>query len=63
MDNTRMDNIRDIKNIFYINLDTRPDRKIFFENQMRMLGLKAIRFNAIKNINGAIGCSLSHLYL
>lgn len=30
---------------------------------MKMLGLKATRFNAIKNSNGAIGCSLSHLSL
>lgn len=58
-----MNNISDIKNIFYINLESRPDRKIFFENQMRMLGLKAVRFNAIRNACGAIGCSLSHLAL
>ena len=63
MNNTRINSITDIKNIFYINLDTRPDRKTFFENQMRMLKLEATRFNAIKNINGAIGCSLSHLHL
>ena len=63
MNNTRINSITDIKNIFYINLDTRPDRKVFFENQMRMVGLKATRFNAIKNANGAIGCSLSHLSL
>ena len=44
-------------------LDTRPDRKVFFENQMKMLGMKATRFNAIKNNCGAIGCSLSHLAL
>ena len=56
-------NIGDIKNIFYINLDTRPDRKQHFENQMKMLGLNATRFNAIKNNCGAIGCSLSHLTL
>ena len=58
-----MNNIKDIKNIFYINLESRPDRKNFFENQMRMLGLKATRFNAIQNSCGAIGCSLSHLAL
>ena len=52
-----------IKHIFYINLASRPDRKVFFENQMKMVGLKANRFNAIKNQIGAIGCSLSHLYL
>ena len=44
-----MNTIKDIKNIFYINLESRPDRKTFFENQMRMLGLKATRFNAIQN--------------
>jgi glycosyl transferase family 25 len=58
-----MNTIKDIKNIFYINLESRPDRKTFFENQMRMLGLKATRFNAIQNTCGAIGCSLSHLAL
>jgi glycosyl transferase family 25 len=59
-----MNNINDIKNIFYINLDTRLDRKSFFENQMRMIGINnAKRFNAIKHNIGAIGCSLSHLEL
>ena len=59
-----MNNINDIKNIFYINLDTRPDRKSFFENQMRMIGINnAKRFNAIKHNIGAIGCSSSHLEL
>ena len=61
--NTQINNITDIKHIFYINLASRPDRKVFFENQMKMVGLKANRFNAIKNQIGAIGCSLSHLYL
>jgi GR25 family glycosyltransferase involved in LPS biosynthesis len=58
-----MNNINDIKNIFYINLDTRPDRKVFFENQMKILGLNATRFNAIKDSCGAVGCTLSHLEL
>jgi glycosyl transferase family 25 len=58
-----LNTIADIKNIFYINLDTRPDRKQYFENQMKMVGLKAERFNAIKHQSGAIGCSLSHLQL
>jgi len=39
------------------------DRKIFIEKQMDILGLNAIRFNAKKHPNGAIGCSLSHLQL
>jgi GR25 family glycosyltransferase involved in LPS biosynthesis len=64
MNDDSIKNIGDIKNIFYINLDTRPDRQQHFENQMKMLGgLQATRFNAIKNNCGAIGCSLSHLAL
>lgn len=58
-----MKNIKDIKNIFYINLDTRPDRKSKFEIEMKKLGLQATRFNAIKNTSGALGCSISHLTL
>ena len=59
----RIQNITDIKNIFYINLDTRTDRKTFFENQMRTLGLRAERFTAIRHSIGAIGCTLSHIAL
>jgi glycosyl transferase family 25 len=54
---------KDIKNIFYINLENRPDRKKYFENQMKLLGWNATRFNAIKHPIGAIGCSMSHLEL
>jgi len=53
--------INDIKYIFYINLDSRPDRKIHIETQMKQLGLSAMRFNAIKHPLGYIGCSISHL--
>ena len=56
-----MNSIKDIKNIFYINLESRIDRKKFIETQMNILGLNATRFNAIKHKTGAIGCSLSHL--
>lgn len=56
-------NITDIKNIFYINLDTRSDRKTFFENQIRTLGLHAERFNAVRYSPGTIGCTLSHIAL
>jgi GR25 family glycosyltransferase involved in LPS biosynthesis len=48
---------------FYINLDHRTDRKRHMEiqlEQIRMAG-NITRFNAIKNANGRIGCSLSHL--
>jgi len=58
-----MKNIKDIKNIFYINLDSRPDRKTKFEIEMKKLGLHATRFTAIKQKIGALGCSMSHLAL
>ena len=53
----------DIKNIFYINLDRRIDRKIHIEAQLNLLNWKATRFPAILNSFGALGCSLSHLAL
>jgi glycosyl transferase family 25 len=56
-----MENIQDIKHIFYINLETRPDRKSHVEKQLKQLNLNPTRFNAIKLQNGALGCSLSHL--
>jgi glycosyl transferase family 25 len=58
-----MNNASDIKHIYYINLDKRPDRRSHFENQMKMLKWDAIRFPAIENSIGALGCSLSHLKL
>ena len=56
-----MNNISDIKHAFYINLDTRPDRKQHVERQMSIIGINAERFKAIKLTNGALGCSMSHL--
>jgi hypothetical protein len=56
-----MKNILDIKNAFYINLESRPDRKEYVEKQLKCVGITATRFNAIKLENGAAGCSMSHL--
>ena len=57
-----LNDISDIKHIFYINLESRPDRKIHVERQLELVSLKnPTRFDAIKMKNGAIGCSLSHL--
>jgi GR25 family glycosyltransferase involved in LPS biosynthesis len=55
--------MKDITNIFYINLDSRPDRKTHFEKEIKKIGLQATRFNAIKQKSGAVGCSMSHLAL
>ena len=51
----------DITNLLYINLDSRIDRRIHFEAQFNKLGLRTQRFSAIRNANGAIGCSMSHV--
>lgn len=56
-----MKSISDIKHAFYINLEKRHDRKEHVENQLKLIGLDAERFNAIEMQNGAIGCSSSHL--
>ena len=56
-----MNSIEDIQHAFYINLESRPDRKKHIEQQLNLLGINADRFNAIKLPNGALGCSMSHL--
>jgi glycosyl transferase family 25 len=58
-----MNTIADIKYAFFINLDSRPDRKQHVEGQLSSLGIHAQRFKAIKLKNGAIGCTMSHLKL
>jgi glycosyl transferase family 25 len=58
-----MNSISDIQHAYYINLDSRPDRKQHIERQLDIIGIKAERFKAIKLTNGALGCSMSHLKL
>ena len=53
----------DIKHAFYINLESRPDRKVHVEQQLQLIGIVAERFNAIKMLNGAVGCTMSHIRL
>jgi GR25 family glycosyltransferase involved in LPS biosynthesis len=56
--------IDDITNVFYINLESRQDRKAHIERQLKLVGFhKFERFDAIKmpNGNGRIGCSMSHI--
>ncbi len=50
-----------IHKVIYINLDHRLDRRVLFEKEMETMGINAIRYSAIKNSNGAIGCHMSHL--
>ena len=57
-----INSITDIKNIVYINLEHRTDRKAHIESQLKMMNFNTFdRFNAIKLSNGRVGCSMSHL--
>lgn len=57
-----LNSISDIKNIFYINLEHRTDRKAHIESQLKTMNLNTFeRFNAIRLKDGRIGCSMSHL--
>lgn len=53
--------IRDIKNVLYINLDSRVDRKNNVENELGKIGLIGERFSAVTNQKGYIGCTMSHI--
>jgi GR25 family glycosyltransferase involved in LPS biosynthesis len=48
---------------FYINLDSRTDRKEQFEEECKKMNLEVERFSAIKNDVGGIGCTESHLII
>jgi hypothetical protein len=52
-----------IRNVLYINLESRKDRRAHVEAQLASLMPQLVieRFNAIKHLNGAIGCSMSHM--
>lgn len=57
-----LNSITDITNIFYINLESRKDRKLHIESQLKTIGLSNFeRFDAIRSTEGRIGCSMSHL--
>jgi len=54
--------ISQIKHIYYINLEERPDRKDQVIQELKKIGINnPERFNAIKCASGAVGCSMSHL--
>lgn len=51
-----------LNNIYYINIDYRTDRKEHVENELKKMDWSNYtRFNAIKNKDGRVGCSMSHL--
>ena len=49
-------------NHYYINLEERKDRNKLIKNELSKIGIKSPnRFNAIKNKEGAVGCTMSHI--
>lgn len=53
--------MENIHKIVYINLDKRADRRAEMEAELSKMGLSAIRFSAIYDKKGMIGCIKSHL--
>ena len=56
-----INSISGIEHALYINLASRTDRKQHVEAQLKLVGISAERFNAVKLPDGALGCSMSHL--
>jgi len=59
-----MQSVQQINHVLYINLLERVDRNANVLTQLESVGLLppvVQRFNAIKSIHGALGCSASHL--
>ena len=50
-----------IDRIFYINLEDRPNRKEFMEDQLKLLDIPFERFPAIDSRKNGVGCTRSHL--
>lgn len=50
-----------LKNVYYINLSHRTDRKQHCEKELNEMNFEYTRFNAIKNSLGILGCGMSHL--
>jgi glycosyl transferase family 25 len=50
-----------VEKIVYINLEHRTDRKVQIEEVLKDVSEKVIRFNAIKESHGGIGCTKSHI--
>lgn len=55
-------NWNSVDKIIYINLEEREDRRKQIENELKVIPEnKIVRFNAIKETRGHIGCSKSHI--
>lgn len=50
-----------IKNVYYINLSSRTDRKKHIKTQLKNLEWKGKRVEAVEMEDGRVGCTLSHI--
>jgi GR25 family glycosyltransferase involved in LPS biosynthesis len=50
-----------MENIYYINLDSRTDRRSSIEKQLSKYNISYNRFEAIQHVNGLMGCAMSHI--
>jgi len=50
-----------LKNVIYINLESRTDRNAHVLIELAKLGVNPVRMNAVRTTSGAVGCSLSHI--
>lgn len=50
-----------IENVYYINLSSRIDRNNHMETQLKNVGWKGNRIEAVEMKDGRIGCTLSHI--
>lgn len=50
-----------VDKVVYINLEKRPDRNSHMQEITKTFGDKVIRFNAIEDSPGYLGCSASHI--
>ena len=57
----KISNPNSIDKVIYLNLDKRTDRRNEIEGELNKLDIDYIRFSAIENKNGPIGCCESHL--
>ena len=50
-----------LENVYYINLSSRIDRKNHIKKQLKNLGWKGKRVEAVEVKDGRVGCTLSHI--
>jgi GR25 family glycosyltransferase involved in LPS biosynthesis len=53
--------MRLLDNVFFINLEKRPDRLTHVISELAKIGVHGQRMNAVETSDGAVGCAMSHI--